>query len=147
MTNQTLKDFFDHLTDEDLIARVRNGLTLEAHAMACDELKRRGLEPPMVEAPQESEDEPYLGDMLLLARNLKPTEAHILASCLASAGIHAVPCDVNTVQTNSLWSLAIGGAKVRVAQSQLLEAQQILNAIRRGELTLDDDFDVGEAGE
>ncbi len=147
MTDRTLKQFFNSLADEELIARVKGGLTIEAHAIACEELTKRGIEPPVVEEPVEPEDEPYLGDMVLLARHLKPTEAHILSSCLVAAGIHAVPCDTNIVQTNSLWALAIGGAKVRVASSQLQDAQQVLGAYRRGELSIGDDFDVGEVCE
>ncbi len=143
MTDRTLQEFFSNLTDEELIARVRSGLTTEAHAIACHELTVRGLEPPPAEEPKEP-TEPYLGDLVLLARNLKPTEAHILASCLAAAGIHAVTGDTNTVQTNSLWSIALGGAKVRVPQTQWLEAKQVLKAFRRGDFSLSDDFDVGE---
>ncbi|HET8870443.1 MAG TPA: hypothetical protein VFM48_08360 [Aquabacterium sp.] len=139
----TLKAFFSKLTDEELIAKVQSGLTTDAYAIARDELERRGLECPPLEEPQEP-DEPYLGDMVLLASNLKPTEAHILASCLASAGIQAVTGDTNTVQANSLWSIALGGAKVRVPQSQLLEAKLVLNAFRRGDFILREDFDVGD---
>lgn len=143
MTDRTLTEFFSKLTDEELIARVQSGLTTEAHAIACAELELRGLAQPPTEDSDEP-IEPYLGDLVLLARNLKPTEAHILASCLAAAGIQAVTGDTNTVQTNSLWSIALGGAKVRVPQSQWLQAQQVLKAYRRGDFTLGDDFDVGD---
>lgn len=139
----TLKEFFSKLTDEELLARVKSGLTTEAHAVACDELELRGLKCPPLEEPQEPLA-PYLGDMVLLVCDLKPTEAHILASCLASTGIQAVTSDTNIVQTNSLWSIALGGAKVRVPQSQLLEAQQVLKAFRRGDFSIGDDFDVGD---
>ena len=143
MTDRTLKEFFNNLTDEELIARVKSGLTTEAHAIACSELALRGIAPPPAEEPEEP-TEPYLGDMVLLARNLKPTEAHILASCLAAAGIHAITGDTNTVQTNSLWSIALGGAKVRVPQSQLIEARRVLKAFRRGDFSIGEDFDVGD---
>jgi hypothetical protein len=147
MTDQSLQHFFNSLADEELIARVKGGLTIEAHAIACAELTQRGIAAPIVEEPQEPADEPYRGDMVLLVRNLKPTEAHILSSCLVAAGIHAVPGDTHIVQTNSLWALAIGGAKVRVASSQLQDAQQILRSYRKGELSIGDDFDVGEVRE
>ena len=52
--------------------------------------------------------------------------------------------DTNTVQANNLWAIALGGAKVRVPKSQLGEAQKVLKAFRRGELTLGEDFDVGD---
>ena len=94
-----------------------------------------------------TEDAPYLGDMVLLAANLSPTEAHILASCLAAAGIHAATGDTDTVQTHQLWSIALGGAKIRVPTSQLGEAQEVLKAFQAGEFSLSDDFDVGLSSE
>jgi hypothetical protein len=97
--------------------------------------------------PYDSEEPPYLGDWVILARDLDPTEAHILASCLAAAGIQADAGDVNTVQGNSLWTIAVGGAKVRVPQLQLAEAKQVFDAYRRGELALGDDFDAGQGSE
>ena len=143
MNEQTLKEFFSNLVDEEIVDRIKGGLIPEAQEIACRELKSRGIVPPIVEESREPEEPPYLGDMVLLARNLQPTEAHILASCLASVGIHAEPADTNTVQTNSLWAIALGGAKIRVPLSQLTEAQQILKAFQHGEFTLDDNFDVG----
>jgi hypothetical protein len=147
MTNQDFKAFFNGLTDEELIKRVRNGLVDEAYAIACDELSARGLEhPPLTDLPP-TEDAPYLGDMVLLVANLNPTEAHILASCLAAAGIHAATGDTDTVRTNQLWSIALGGAKIRVPTSQLGEAQEVLKAFQAGEFSLSDDFDVGSSSE
>jgi hypothetical protein len=139
-----LQDLFSHLTDEDIVARIKNGLTPAACEIACRELRSRGIEPPAAEEPVNPPEEPaYLGDMVILVRDLDPTEAHILASCLAAAGIHADPGDVDTVRGNSLWSIAMGGAKIRVPQSQLAQAQQILQAFNRGEFALGDDFDTG----
>jgi hypothetical protein len=94
------------------------------------------------ESDKPEEQPPDLGDRVILARDLDPTEALILISCLAAAGIHADPGDVNTVQTNSLWTIAVGGAKIWVQQSQLEEARQILAAYRRGDFALEDDFDT-----
>lgn len=147
MNEQTLREFFSDLADEEIVARLKSGLTPDAQSIACSELERRGIAPPLSEETMDPEELPYLGDMVLLVGNLKPTEAHILASCLAAAGIHADPGDTNTVQTNSLWSIALGGAKVRVPVSQLEEAQEILESFRRGELSLGDDFDVGNEAE
>jgi hypothetical protein len=124
MTSQNFKEFFNSLTDEELIKRVRNGLVDEAYAFACDELSARGLEHPPVNDFAQQEEAPYLGDMVLLATNLNPTEAHILASCLASAGIQAAAGDTDTGRANSLWGIALGGAKIRVPVSQLGEAKE-----------------------
>ncbi|MDZ7937286.1 MAG: hypothetical protein U5M53_02970 [Rhodoferax sp.] len=86
---------------------------------------------------------PYLGDMVILERDLEPTEAHMLVSCLAAAGIHADAGDTNIVQMHSLLSIAVGGACIRVPQSQQIEALAVLAAYRRGDFALDDDFDPG----
>jgi hypothetical protein len=47
------------------------------------------------------------------------------------------------VQMHALLSIAMGGASVRVPQSQLIEAHAVLAAYRRGDFALDDDFDPG----
>jgi hypothetical protein len=144
MAEQYLKSLFSQLADDEIIAKVRSGLNPDAYEIACRQLRSRGIEPPPIaEEPTHSEEPPYLGDMVILARDLDPTEAHILVSRLAAAGIHADPGDVNTVQTNWLWTIAVGGAKVRVPQSQLAQARQMLDAYRRGAFALGDDFDAG----
>lgn len=89
----------------------------------------------------ECNDEPYLGDMVVLVGSLTPTEAHILCSCLVAGGIQARTGDTNTVQANDLWAIALGGAKVRVPESQLIEAQAVLKAFKEGAFELSDDFD------
>jgi hypothetical protein len=148
MAEPYFQDLFSKLADQDIIARVKSGLNPDAHEMACRELRRRGIEPPSIaEEPVHPEEPPYLGDRVILARDLEPTEAHILAARLAAAGIHADPGDVNTVQTNALWTIAVGGAKIRVPQSQLAEARRILDAYRRGVFALGDDFDTGNGVE
>jgi len=148
MTDEYLKDLFSNLSDEDIIDRIKNGLTPEAYAIACRELQSRGIEPPPIsQEPIASEEPPYLGDMVILARDLDATEAHILASLLTTAGIHANPDDINMAQVNSLWTTAIGGAKIRVPQSQFAQAQQIFEAFNRGDFALGDDFDAGTGTE
>jgi hypothetical protein len=85
----------------------------------------------------------YLGDMLLLERDLTPQEAQLLSGCLRAAGIAAEAGDTGIVQAHSLLAIAVGGACLRVPQTQLQEAREVLAAFRRGELALEDDFDVG----
>jgi len=88
-------------------------------------------------------DPPDAGDFVILERGLSPTEAHVLCACLVSAGIDASTGDTETVQTHSLWQVALGGAKIRVPQGQLADARDVMAAFRRGEFALDDDFDPG----
>lgn len=90
---------------------------------------------------------PYEGDMVLLADSLTPTEAHILTSCLRASGVQALAGDTDTVQANDLWSIALGGAKIRVPATQLDEAQAVLKAFEAGEFELGDDFDEARAGD
>ncbi|MEJ8857138.1 hypothetical protein WKW79_21350 [Variovorax robiniae] len=88
---------------------------------------------------------PYLGDMVTVAQDLTPTDAHMLCACLNAARVPAVVADDNLVQANPLWSVAVGGAKLRVAASHVAEALQVIAAFERGDFALDDDFDPGNA--
>ena len=81
--------------------------------------------------------------MVIFERNLEPTQAHLLAACLQAAGIEAEVGDATIVQMNMLMTIALGGAKVRVPQSQVPAAREVLRAFHRGTFLLDDDFDVG----
>lgn len=83
----------------------------------------------------------YAGDMTTVARDLTPTDAHMLCACLAAAGVPATVADANLVQANALWSVAVGGAKLRVAADHVDEAKRVIDAFERGEFALDDDFD------
>lgn len=147
MARTHFEDFFTSLTDEELVTRICNGLIPEALAVAMQELAARGISLPSENAAEDAEEAPYLGDLVLLMKDLSPTEAHLLTSCLAAAGIHAAAGDTDTVRNNDLWSIALGGAKIRVPASQLDEARQVLKAFHAGDLSLSDDFDVGAADE
>lgn len=135
------------LDDNALLLRVsQRMLTDEAHALGLQEIEARGLPLPHIAPNDDSADnqgEPYLGDLVMLTRHLEPTEAHVLAGLLNSLGIVAIAGDTELVQANQLWSIALGGANVRVPSSQRDEAQGILEAFLRGEFTLrDDDMNI-----
>jgi len=145
MSNADLAERFSQLADEELSFRVASGgLTEQAHEIAVAELKKRGLRVPEALIEQNSTSEEYLGDMVILERNLTPTEAHLLCSCLHSAGVEADAGDTNIVQAHSLLAIAVGGASVRVPSAQLAEAREVVAAFRRGEFELGDDFDPNE---
>ena len=84
-------------------------------------------------------------DLFIVAQYLVPTDAHLAQGCLAAAGIPAVVADDNLAQAYSLIAPAMGGVRVMVPESFLLQAQEVLAARERGEFTLGDDADVGEA--
>jgi hypothetical protein len=79
----------------------------------------------------------YEGDLVMVARYLTAIEANILASCLQSFGIQAQADDTNLVQTDSLLTIALGGACVRVPATKAEEAREIIAARDRGEFEID----------
>jgi hypothetical protein len=84
-------------------------------------------------------------DFVTVARYLDATDAHLMCSCLQAAGLDAMLGDAHLVQTNGLWAIALGGVRVRVPQSQVAHAQDVIAAFERGDLALKDDFDGEEA--
>jgi len=95
-----------------------------------------GARPAMSRDP-----EAYHGDMVTIARRFTPTDAQLLCGCLQAAGIPATVADAALVQTNMLWSIALGGASLRVPQAFVQEANEVIAAYERGEFSLDEDFD------
>lgn len=83
------------------------------------------------------------GDLVIAARHLSPTEAHMLCGCLTAAGIPAEAGDTHLVQAHSLLSLAVGGACIRVPERYLTQARATLAALKDGEFSLDENFDPG----
>ncbi|MCW5623456.1 MAG: DUF2007 domain-containing protein [Burkholderiales bacterium] len=140
----TLVAAFHALADDELIRRVESGtLTELAQSVAQSELRSRGLSAhqPSATAPVES-SEPYHGDLVIVAKRLMPTEAHLLSSCLQAAGIPAETGDTHFVQAYSLLAIAVGGASVRVPAAFAAEAREVIAAYQRGEFRLDEDFDT-----
>jgi hypothetical protein len=139
---------FENFSDEELIRRGNSGgLTDAAQAVATAELERRSLPAPIlknVEADDEA-TEIYDGDMVIVARYLEPTEAHMLCSCLQAAGVPAITSDTNFVQGDFLLTVALGGAKIQVPKDFAEEALQVIQAFKRGDFALGDDFDTGES--
>ncbi|MES2130201.1 MAG: DUF2007 domain-containing protein [Pseudomonadota bacterium] len=106
--------------------------------MATDQLGNVAL--PMLAG---GEDELLPGrDLLEVARYFVPTEAHIVQGCLAASGVPAVVADANLVQTNSLWTAALGGVRILVPESFLAQAQAIIAAFERGDYQLNENDDV-----
>ena len=86
----------------------------------------------------------YQGDLIIVAKNLSATEAHMLCGCLRAGGVPAETADTNLAQTHSLLSIAIGGASVRVPANYVDEARTVIAAFERGDFALGDDFDSDE---
>lgn len=143
MQNTELATHIQELSDEDLTRRVATGgFTDVAQDLALAELRQRGLPVPVRDAADGADEEAYLGDRVILERDLAPTDAHIVCALLNSAGIAADAGDANLVQTYNLLAIALGGVRIRVPASQLEDAQALLAAYERGEFALGDDCDV-----
>ena len=88
-----LQSLFRTLSDEELSGRSASGdLTEEAQAQADTELATRGLPIPPRQAPEPApETMAYQGDLTVVAKNLTPTEAHMLCACLQAGGVPGTP--------------------------------------------------------
>ncbi|HAS8286817.1 DUF2007 domain-containing protein [Vibrio vulnificus] len=65
--------------------------------------------------------------MIVVARFSFPHEAHIAKASLDSAGIESHIADEHTVNTQWLYSDAMGGVRLMVAESDVEEAIQLLS--------------------
>lgn len=137
-----LAEHFGQLSDEELLSRYGSeSLTEEARAVAAQEMRRRGLEVPGHNASvaQGVEAEAYAGDFEIIARFFRPTDAYVLRSCLEAAGIPVLVTDDQLAQTQSLWAIAMGGARVMVPANYVADAKEIIAAFNNGSLALGED--------
>jgi hypothetical protein len=77
-------------------------------------------------------------DLFTVAVYLDPTQAHIMQGCLAASGIPAAVADDQLVQTNTLWTAAVGGVRILVPRNYIDEAKAVIAAFERGEFALPD---------
>ncbi len=136
------------MSDQELLERyTAYALTALAQSVTRAEIHARGLSLPEadLENNQGGDISECCSDMVIVARDLTPTEAHLLCSCLHAAGVPAEASDTNLVQAHSLLSVALGGARVRVPNAFLTEALDVIAAFKRGDFALGDDFDDGGA--
>ncbi len=84
-------------------------------------------------------------DLFIVARYMIPTDAYLTQGCLVAAGIPAVVADANHAQADLLIVPAMGGVRVLVPGEFVEQSVAVMAARERGEYSLGDDFDVGEA--
>ncbi|MFL6675588.1 MAG: putative signal transducing protein [Massilia sp.] len=82
-------------------------------------------------------------DLFVIAKYLVPMQASLVQGCLVASGIPAVLADEHLMQTDLLLAPALGGVRILVPASYLLQAREVLEAFERGEFELDEDADVG----
>jgi hypothetical protein len=142
-----LESRYRNLSDEELLVRLDAGeLTDLALAVAQEECQRRGLTLDAGDAPSVAAPE---GPLQIFERFLDPMQAQILTMHLNSEGVAAQCADFDTVYANGAFhaSLAYGGVRVMVPQSQMADAARIHADLKAGAYALDDDFDPGPAPE
>lgn len=68
-----------------------------------------------------------------------PIEAHIVCGRLHAQGLTAYVADGHSTLGNWTWRLALGGAKVRVLDSEFAGARELVRALDGGEFALTPD--------
>jgi hypothetical protein len=135
-----LSETFRDMSDAELLDRwIEGNLTELATEVALAEFSRRGILAPEV-APQESADE-ETGNadtvaFVTVARSLIPSDLHVLCARLVADGIAAFVVDDNITRMNSLWAVAVGGARLLVPQEEAAEAKRIIGYVRSGKFAL-----------
>ena len=66
--------------------------------------------------------------MVVVATFSKPEEAHLLRMRLEAGGIQAFIRDENTIQVDWLYSNAMGGVRVEVAEEDVAATRELLAA-------------------
>lgn len=144
-----LEALFRELSDEELLQRCGTDLTELAREVALAEATQRGLAPAARAALDDTQGIEVAhghGPLCLCARYLNPMDAQVLVARLQSEGLAAQVLDSDTVYANGalFGSLALGGVRVMVPESQLEDAKRIREAFDAGEYAIDEDFDVNQ---
>ncbi len=138
-----MRAHFATLDDAALLDLLAPGtLTDIAHTLVRAELDSRNVDIPNVsDAPAQTPD---MGEFQTLRRFLEPMHAHMLAACLQNRGVPAFVADADTVQTNMLLSIALGGVRLQVPEALIERAQAIMASYDRGDFAIKDPEDEGE---
>ena len=130
---------YRQLGEQALLRLYRSGgLTEAAREQVAEELRRRLIAPP--EAPQ---DEPVVpeqdaGPLITIERMLDPVQAQLVQALLQSEGIPCFIADQQTVQTNPLWTMMVGGVRLQVPQRLAQQAREVIAAMQQGRYALDE---------
>jgi hypothetical protein len=90
-------------------------------------------------APQSQADEaPPHGEFVTVTRVFNSLEAEMLRGCLENEGIPVTLGDAQTVQTDTLLTVAMGGIRVMVPAPFADSARLTVEAFERGALEIDE---------
>ena len=104
------------------LAHSYDGLLEIARVALRTEFARRGLEPPLVEEPEEWE----LRRLVTVRRYRDLVEAYVGRSLLESAGISAWIADEHLVRMDWFYSNMVGGMRLQVEERDEADAREIL---------------------
>lgn len=131
---------YRQLGDQALLRLYRSGeLTDAAREQVAAELRQRLIEPP--EAPPEEGPVPAgedAGPLTTIERMLDPLQAQLVRALLQSEGIPCFLADQQTVQTNPLWTMLVGGVRLQVPQRLAQRAREVIEAMEQGRYALDE---------
>jgi hypothetical protein len=81
---------------------------------------------------------PPHGELVTITRVFNSLEAEMLRGCLQAEGIPATLGDAQTIQTDTLLTVALGGIRVMVPTPFAEAARSTVDAFERGELAIDE---------
>jgi hypothetical protein len=82
-------------------------------------------------------------DLFVITTCLNPTSARVAQGRMMAAGIPAVLADANFAQAYPLDSPSLGGVRILVPEAHIEQALALMEAVARGDFTLDENTDVG----
>lgn len=130
---------YRRLGEQELLRLYRSGelgeLDLEQVAA---ELRRRLIEPPALPATEQVAPADDAGPLTTVERLLDPIQAQLIQALLQSEGIPCFIADQQTVQTNPLWTMLVGGVRLQVPQRLVRQAREVIAAMRQGRYALDE---------
>jgi len=86
----------------------------------------------------DAHEQPPEVDLVTVTRVFNTLEAEMLRGCLEAEGIPATLGDVQTVQTDTLLTVAMGGVRIMVPAPFADAARQTIEAFERGALAIDE---------
>ena len=96
--------------------------------------------PALARAASESQadEEPPHGELVTVTRVFNSLEAEMLRGCLENEGIPVTLGDAQTVQTDTLLTVALGGIRVMVPAPFAASARLTVEAFERGALQIEE---------
>jgi hypothetical protein len=149
ISKEDLQERFRELSDQVLLERVQAGtLTPLATEVALAELRSRGIEvqaaPALPDSGATDEQDESLDreahvDLVTVAQFTNVLEANVLRNCLESHGVFAFVWGEHLGTAHIFLSIISGGVRVQVRQDQVERAKEIIAAVERGDLAIDEE--------